>query len=466
MKTIILMMMLAFTIGTVQTKAMTDEDLPKSNIDGMSLRSIEKQFATFKKTSDTKVYTVDDFSTIEMSYYNENRAFVFAGQNGLFCFDEKGNKLESWSFEEAKPMQGFKSQPPRFSKGRLLACVQVNGKKQAILYDSKFREIKKFGEVRESSNFIDGVAFYRKSVLKNGQWENVNILVDENGNEVMKQLMEPFNSGHKDFQPKNLRPLSDGLSAFCVPSPNSTSNLVWGFRDATGKVVVPAKYDMVQDFSNGLAAVATGKYSNAKWGFIDTKGQMVIPQKFSYAPSKFDECGLALVIDKEGLSTFMDKKGEISKRRYDSVTPFCGGLAILKAKDSSGQFMTYVFDKGYELLATYGKAVTAPKTGIRDGMAYYQEDGRDFSYACKTSGSLGSKAMLHEGHIYVTISGYDGGNIDLHYGLLSTNGNLVIAGLSGPFHDGLAPVCNTEKGEVGYVNMKGEWVIKFEKNDF
>ena len=291
MKTIILMMMLAFTIGTVQTKAMTDEDLPKSNIDGMSLRSIEKQFATFKKTSDTKVYTVDDFSTIEMSYYNENRAFVFAGQNGLFCFDEKGNKLKSWSFEEAKPMQGFKSQPPRFSKGRLLACVQVNGKKQAILYDSKFREIKKFGEVRESSNFIDGVAFYRKSVLKNGQWENVNILVDENGNEVMKQLMEPFNSGHKDFQPKNLRPLSDGLSAFCVPSPNSTSNLVWGFRDATGKVVVPAKYDMVQDFSNGLAAVATGKYSNAKWGFIDTKGQMVIPQKFSYAPSKFDECG-------------------------------------------------------------------------------------------------------------------------------------------------------------------------------
>ena len=55
-------------------------------------------------------------------------------------------------------------------------------------------------------------------------------------------------------------------------------------------------------------------------------------------------------------------------------------------------------------------------------------------------------------------------------GLLDQNGNLVIAGLAGPFVNGLAPVIQQDNlGKytgVGYVNMQGEWVVKFELNEF
>ena len=59
---------------------------------------------------------------------------------------------------------------------------------------------------------------------------------------------------------------------------------------------------------------------------------------------------------------------------------------------------------------------------------------------------------------------------DHGYGLLDQNGNVVIGGLAAPFVNGLAPVIQTDNiGKytgVGYVNMQGEWVIKFEENEF
>ena len=41
----------------------------------------------------------------------------------------------------------------------------------------------------------------------------------------------------------------------------------WGFIDHTGKVVIPAKFDEVAYFSEGLAAVRVG----SKWGGTSTK---------------------------------------------------------------------------------------------------------------------------------------------------------------------------------------------------
>lgn len=54
-------------------------------------------------------------------------------------------------------------------------------------------------------------------------------------------------------------------------------------------VVIPAKYYLAENFSEGLAAVKI----NGKWGFIDKTGKMVIPATFSGAKD-FSE-GLAAV---------------------------------------------------------------------------------------------------------------------------------------------------------------------------
>lgn len=55
----------------------------------------------------------------------------------------------------------------------------------------------------------------------------------------------------------------------------------WGLIDESGNVVFKGKYDDVQQFSEGLAAVCL----NEKWGFIDKKGKEVIPLKYTYAYS-------------------------------------------------------------------------------------------------------------------------------------------------------------------------------------
>ncbi len=49
----------------------------------------------------------------------------------------------------------------------------------------------------------------------------------------------------------------------------------WGFIDMnSGKVVIPAAYEKVWDFNEGLAAVADAEH---KVGFIDKKGELQIP---------------------------------------------------------------------------------------------------------------------------------------------------------------------------------------------
>lgn len=51
------------------------------------------------------------------------------------------------------------------------------------------------------------------------------------------------------FDYKMINYVADGLAAFC------TNSNKWGYMDATGKIVVPAEYEQVTDFSDGVAQV-------------------------------------------------------------------------------------------------------------------------------------------------------------------------------------------------------------------
>ena len=55
---------------------------------------------------------------------------------------------------------------------------------------------------------------------------------------------------------------------------------------------------------------------------------------------------------------------------------------------------------------------------------------------------------------------------ELSGGLLDRSGNIVKAGVTGCFVNGLAPVYDDDTDEIGYVNMNGEWIIKFERSEF
>lgn len=89
--------------------------------------------------------------------------------------------------------------------------------------------------------------------------------------------------------------------------PFSAKNNKIGFMDASGKQVVSAKYDGINEFINGYAPVSM----NNLWGFIDENGKEVVPTTYSgvanfkggYAPVvKGDRWGMINTAGKEVIS--------------------------------------------------------------------------------------------------------------------------------------------------------------------
>jgi len=124
-----------------------------------------------------------------------------------------------------------------------------------------------------------------------------------------------------------------------VPFKDEKTSL-YGFKDASGKAVIPCKYIFAYAFSDSMAAVNIGgklgfdkEYTNdyfvkgGKWGYINAEGKLVIPCKYDAADLFYD--GFAIVDMKEK-KAFIDKTGkEITPFRYDFMNPFSEDLAAV-----------------------------------------------------------------------------------------------------------------------------------------
>ena len=98
----------------------------------------------------------------------------------------------------------------------------------------------------------------------------------------------------------------------------------WGYRDASGNVLIPPRYVAAEEFSQrGIAAVA----DEVGWAYIDTWGRTVIvPYVFDDGPDPFSE-GLARFV-KDGKMGFFDESGQVAiGPRFDFAMPFHEGLA-------------------------------------------------------------------------------------------------------------------------------------------
>jgi WG containing repeat len=101
---------------------------------------------------------------------------------------------------------------------------------------------------------------------------------------------------------------SDGLRSF-------EENNKYGYKDRTGKIVIPAKFDRVGFypgyFNDGLAPACLNK----KCGYIDKTGKIVIPFQFDLVADKFSD-GLAWVNINKKLG-YINKTGKfIIPARY------------------------------------------------------------------------------------------------------------------------------------------------------
>lgn len=191
----------------------------------------------------------------------------------------------------------------------------------------------------------------------------------------------------------------------------------YGYKNSSGKLVIPYRYESAGYFSEGLAYV--GKRVTIDeyiYSYIDENGNEVIPYMYQGA-SSFRE-GLAPVC-LNGKWGFIDKKNnKVIPFEYDNVVGFGEGLSGVKRKKKWG-----FIDKSGKLVIPYA---------AYEGVLFF-----------------------HEGLAPVARDG--------KWGFIDKSGKLVIPfayeyGV-GHFNQGLATVSLKGVKGKGYINTKGEMII-------
>jgi len=217
---------------------------------------------------------------------------------------------------------------------------------------------------------------------------------------------------------------SEGFAPICfLHKPPSVYSMHCGYIDETAKIVIPPRFVLSSQFSEGLAWIRTETFV----GFINQLGNVAfeLPDSFSMG---FRE-GLAAVATRTGWG-FIDKTGRfISTKRYVQVESFSDGLAAVA--EGRWQAAKYGFiDKTGEVAIPLR---FDPRQGQLESM---------------------SLSRFTEGLSPVMF-----GNL---YGYIDHKGNTVIPPTfrdAGQFSEGLASV-TTADGQKGYIDKAGLFVIK------
>jgi len=119
-----------------------------------------------------------------------------------------------------------------------------------------------------------------------------------------------------------------------------------GYIDRSGEVAIKPRYEMANDFGEGLAAVRIKSHDS--WGFINQQDERVISPRFD-AVGTFSEGVCAVEIN--GLWGYIDRKGEDAIHpQYDEARRFSEGLAAVRVGDKWG----YIDATGHWVIpATY-----------------------------------------------------------------------------------------------------------------
>lgn len=262
----------------------------------------------------------------------------------------------------------------------------------------------------------------------------------------------------------------------CADSPLFVfkSGKLFGFMDATGQVVVPAKYVGVKDFAEDLAAVNINDASSmGQWGFINRQGKEVIAPQFWLANS-FQE-GLAGVMTQGGIDwVYIDQTGQIvidrltdEKPYIYAAQPFKNGIACVEAaKDRTAFKRTKGFSnersgqKGmWGFVDRTGEVIALEfdwATSFVDSLAVVLKDGK-FGYV-KPDGSWAIEPKFDRANSFS--EGLACVQIKEKYGYVNQLGDMVIPlqyDLAGNFSEGLARV--RVDGEYGFIDDAGAWMI-------
>lgn len=173
--------------------------------------------------------------------------------------------------------------------------------------------------------------------------------------------------------PPAARPDTKGWVAFEAEDGN------YGFKDSTGKVVLPPKYALAQDFTpGGIACVVEPA---GQWICIDGTGAEVVrPYIFDNGPDYVSE-GLARFVEGDKMGFYDDTGKKVIPARFAFVTPFQderAAFCVGCTKQCDGEHCSMVGGKWGLIDRTGAEVCPARFTEIgpfEEGTAHAVEDG-------------------------------------------------------------------------------------------
>lgn len=244
----------------------------------------------------------------EVTDFSEGKAGVYNGLYWTFI-DTRGKQLSKQKYEAIK----------NFHEG----YCPVKRKGRWFLIDTLYRKnFKNYFE--EIKNVSENLA----PALLSGRWG----LIDLKGKWVLQpnfEDIEPFSEGIAVGKKEGYVLIQrDDFSLWRLPAevekvlacknsylPYKSYNK-WGFINKKGEIIIPAQYDTVHYFINGLACVK----QNTKWGCIDLYNKVVVPFREAKQISSFTQNTQYVLLDtrEENLPALAltDTLGKI-------LSPFC-----------------------------------------------------------------------------------------------------------------------------------------------
>ena len=273
--------------------------------------------------------------------------------------------------------------------------------------------------------------------------------IDKMGNEIIPCIYDWTVNGYRDFH--------EGLVLVGTDKDKKVF-----FMNTEGKEAFSARYDMANDFHEGLALV--WDYDKGDIGrkrYIDKKGNEVITFTDKYYPGTDFSEGLAAVWeDKEHLGKhgYIDKKGKlVIPMQYEHGTDLEGlkfheGLAVVYKDGYEG----YIDKKGNEVIPCKYESASC----FQEGRACVKKDGK-YGYIDK-KGNIIIPCIYEWAHQFSEGYAFVSKNKDSENWLcIDKNGKEVFSCnyncISSCFHEGFA--CVEKDGKCGYIDTKGNEVI-------
>lgn len=360
----------------------------------------------------------------------EDGVWVVERHNACGFFLDDGHMLFDFAWATGG---GYRS--PQMNGGAILMYRKedVNSQKPMyLLYRDGTAKEMPAEYIGPATNFVDGVALIRKKTGNTSEYVYVNV----SGQRVygnLTSLPDRFDNINM-----TIPPLKEGLRAYKQPNPSGFGGK-WGYIDATGKVIIPARFDKCRSFSEGYALVE----ENREIYFIDKKGNKAI------APYWEDDTYFNDVSDvHDGYFTvnysprsYYNTQGK-KMARLNSGSPFYGGYCF--AEDSTRyNGKSRVYDKNFKSVRVI------PEVDL-----WWNDEGKAPIFTEAGVATVKQERVLAP----------DGTILIQHYPAIKKSPNQNSIGAFS--RSGFAKATLTHNGSKyeGFINMDGEFVIVYRWN--